>query len=195
MGTLSDLPPPWLKEEMEKDWHQQILQNWGLVEGSPGGTLEQRAAELHRRAEGEVKETRNPKYQTRALALDLLCASFPEGRPPPDSLVVLMRCILKLPKDHTVGGWMGALPIDDPRGSPTLSAMEMAAKIDSDYFHSEAVRGRDLMPVRRLSKVLKAQGYKTSPATLRKWREDDNYKQLAGLPPHEFEPPAGARRK
>jgi hypothetical protein len=73
--------------------------------------------------------------------------------------------------------------------------MEMAAKIDSDYFHSEAVGGRNLMPLKQLSKELKARGNKTSPATLREWRKNDDYKQFAGLPPFEFEPPPGARRK
>jgi hypothetical protein len=125
---------------------------------------------------------RKPSYTDRCRALDLMCASFPEGHPPPDALLELMRWVLRLPAGHTIGGWCAELdtalkPKKDLRGKPDFANQRKAADIAARYYETE----RKEMSAHRLAKAM---GH-TSTSTVREWMSQPAWRQLAGLPPHE----------
>src|SRR5260370_22837579 len=88
--------------ERKRNWHTWVTGNWSEVGGSQHSVQEtaDKLTASYIEQRGAV-----PRHVLRKLTLDLLCASFPKGYPPPAALVRLMKCALELPESHEVGSW------------------------------------------------------------------------------------------
>jgi hypothetical protein len=158
------------------NWHTWVTQFWSEVH-QPHGTVEEQTARLaaiYAEQRGKPLNRWRPKrHVLRKLALDLMCANFPEGRPPPEALVTLMRRALDLPEDHEVCSWPVAAGAWDDRGDPDHKARSAAMQIDLEYIENHAGQH---MPLRELQRRLKAElGRKLDRKSLRRWRKNEAY--------------------
>jgi len=176
--------PAWMDEDMEKNWHRYVRQFWPQIPGgSHFGTEEQAADKLCRHYEKSKKLARAnwpiKRHVLNALVLDLVCASFPEGHPPPESLVRVMKAALDLPADHDIGGWVFN-DARDGRGVVNLRAWSEAVNIDRAYYDEHQKE----MPLRELEREVDSRtGQRAYRTTLRRWRKLPRYRKEADLPP------------
>jgi hypothetical protein len=162
LGLVSELP-----EEKRRNWHRRITQWWMDVYSPPPGVND---------AEQLLKDRdRFKPHVFRALALDLMCESFPEGHPPPEPILKLMKAALDLPEDHELGGWAvhpwrsGNDVLPDGRGSPDRNAQDITYRIDCEYFQTHS--GRWLSYGKLAKQASSELGRKISTASLRAWRK------------------------
>jgi hypothetical protein len=181
MATQEDnAMPAELAALVAEDWHRRILQFYG---DGAGKSVARRLEDLLNQIEREqaAAPNRKSKYTTRAQALDLMCASFPAGHPPPEALVHLMRLLLGLPSDHGVGGWVIELgapgKVSDRRGAPKRDERMLAASIELKR------EGLEPMGTRAVARELGRQlGRRIEPRLIREWRKDTGYCEMADLP-------------
>jgi hypothetical protein len=176
-----------LEREIEHDWHTWVTQFWGSEVGGPRGTVEEQTAKLAAifgEQRGKPLGAWHPKrHVLRKLALDIMCANFPDGCPPSQALVTLMRRALDLPDDHDVGGWPMTAGTWDDRGDPDHEARSTAMELDWEYIEAHAGHH---MPLRELQRSVKKNlGREPDRKSLRKWREQNAYWLGLWHPPSE----------
>ena len=125
-----DVPLRWWAELHELQWPN---------EPPTRGTNKQRAEklietfDLQKDIAPGLKKVKD--HILRKLTLDLICASFPEGHPPPNELVSLLKRALGLPESHKVGGWLVTHGMRDYRaGGIDHEARQTAWQLNSDYY-------------------------------------------------------------
>jgi hypothetical protein len=151
-------------EDIRQNWHRRVTQFWGEVYNPPPGTD---------MAEQLLKDRDWLKpHVFRALALDFMCATFPEGSPPPDALVNVMKAALGLPEDHQPGGWMvhpWRNVSADGRGDPDREAQIACFFADIEYFKQQ----KKWMSHKELAHRVSREMQRTiSPWTVRAWRRE-----------------------
>jgi hypothetical protein len=164
------------ERKVRDNWHTWVTQFWSEVH-QPHGTVEEQTARLaaiYAEQKGKpLSAWHPPRHMLRKLALDLMCANFPEGHPPPDALVALMRRALDLPEEHVVGAWPLFAGTWDDRGDPDHEARSAAMQIDLEYIEEHAGHH---MPLRELHRRLRDKlGRETDRKTLRAWRKQGAY--------------------
>jgi hypothetical protein len=118
-------------------------------------------------------EWRVPRYVLRKLTLDLMCASFPEGHPPPAALVRLMKYALELPESHEVGSWPVIAGKHDDRGEPDHEMRTLAMHMDQHYLRAQGY----FMPLRELARRVEKELHRKPDRTrLRQWRREAGLK-------------------
>jgi hypothetical protein len=159
--------------EKQRNWHTWATQNWEKVDWSHHGPVEETAdklAAIYAEQRGKpLGEWRVPRHLLRKLTLDLVCASFPDGHPPPAELVRLMKHALELPESHEVGSWPFIAGRHDDRGEPDHEMRLLAMRIDQGYLMDHG----DFMPLRTLARrVEKELHRKLDRKVLRQWRRE-----------------------
>jgi hypothetical protein len=186
-----DAPSREVTELALKDWHRVVpLQFWMEVDGAPQlGSAAERAERLVSIL--KEKPCAFSDHILRALALDLMCASFPSDHAPPEALVSLMKRALGFSEKHEVGGWMlnhvdNDGRIKDRRGNPDVEAWMAATIIEREHIRAN---GKPISLRKLLKEVkLRLPGYSAnSTTTLRDWRREPDYQKLAELPEPEAE--------
>jgi hypothetical protein len=151
---------------MKRDAHLAATQLHGL-----GGTSKQQALRLTKlfaAQRGKPMGRWSPKrHVLRAMALDVMCASFPDNLPPSPELIDLMRVALGLPDGHRVGAEPESLK--DGRGKPDNAAREKAFAADRAYLRTHG----KLMPVAALAREVKKDRHSVS-----EWRASDDWAAL-----------------
>ena len=140
------------------------------------GTAEEMAAKLA--AVYDAQRSQPPsrwpikQHVLRKLTLDLVCASYPEGHPPPSAIVELLRRALDLPESHEVGTWPLIAGLRDDRGGTDHEMRAAAQLIDEEHL----VEHDEYMPVYRLAQLVEGKlGRKPDRKSLRKWRDEPDY--------------------
>lgn len=168
-------PPSWLEEYSKRNWHKSVTQFWAEVT-DPHGSVEEmaeRLATIYAEERGKaLNRWRVKRHVLRKLTLDVVCASFPAGTPPPDAIVQLLKRALDLPESHQIGAW----PVDagkwDDRGDPDHEARNTAMLLDWEYIEEH----NDYMPLRMLQKRVKDKlGREPDRKSLRSWRAKVDY--------------------
>jgi hypothetical protein len=158
---MTDEPENMMDRDHRLNWHRWVRQFW------PGyrGPVEQTAGRL------VADRSRIKPHVFRKMALDLMCASFPEDHPPPEALVKLMKCALDLPENHEVGGW-AVYGNHDDRGRVDHEARNAANLIDNLY----RIEHDEQMKLRELERRVTAQlGRSPDRKSLRDWRGARDY--------------------
>ena len=77
--------------EKKRNWHTWVTQYWDEVGWSHHGSVEDTAnalAAIYAEERNKpLSQWRERRHVLRKLTLDLMCAHFPEGHPPPAALV------------------------------------------------------------------------------------------------------------
>lgn len=176
--------PSYIIEEMNKNWHRAAREFWGIFPGAPKFCTDEQAADelrSHYEQSGKVTRATWPikRHVLNALVLDLICASFPEGHPPPESLLKVMKAALDLPADHDISSWV-LNDGRDGRGGVNKRAWYEAINLDRAYYEEHQKE----MPLRELEReVASRTGGGAYRSTLRKWRQLPRYREEAELPP------------
>ncbi|MCO5129063.1 MAG: hypothetical protein M9932_00685 [Xanthobacteraceae bacterium] len=157
---------------IHRDWHRYATQFFGEfgIPQSPDEAAKKLFSiflKWHKKPSGEW----NPKrHILRAMALDTMVASFPEGSPPSEKLIDMMKLALGLPDYHRVGSWLGDEGAADGRGKPDLSARRVAEDADKKYLREH---DGEWMPLAAFARQLgKPESYRR---TLRRWRARADY--------------------
>jgi hypothetical protein len=160
-------------QKRKRNWHIWATENWNKVGWSHNGSVDETAEKLTavyaEQDDKPLSEWRVPRHVLRKLALDLMCASFPERQPPPAALVQLMKHALELPESHEVGSWPLIAGTHDDRGSPDHEMRTMAMSMDEFYFKKHGA----FMPLRELARGLEIELHRKPDRTrLRQWRRE-----------------------
>jgi hypothetical protein len=167
---------PAVDKLLRAHWHKSVTGAWTWI-AAPRGTVEERTARLadiYAEQRGKpLGQWRPRRHVLRKLALDLMCANFPDGHPPPDALVTLMQRALDLPEKHVVGAWPLEAGTWDDRGDPDYEARVAAMELDLRYIEDNAGKH---MPLRELQRRLKGKlGREFDRKSLRQWRNEEEY--------------------
>jgi hypothetical protein len=178
-----DKMPAALSRELERNWHRSVMQFWAEVWPNLG-SVEERAARLaavYAAQRGKpLNSWKVKRHVLRKLALDLICASFPEGHPPPAALILLMKRALDLPESHEVGGWPIVAGTHDDRGDPDHEVRNTAMLIDWKYLEEHD----KWLPLRKLAKLVQETLHREPDRkSLRRWRCEKDYCGGLWLPP------------
>lgn len=165
----------WIEKDMELNWHTWVTQHWDEIT-NPIGSVEEKAkrlATIYAEQRGKpLNSWRVKRHVLRKLTLDLVCASFPDGNPPSETIIKLLKLALELPDTHEVGGWPVTAGIWDDRGEPDHEARNTAMLLDLEYIEVHD----DYMPLRTLQRGVKAKlGRVPDRKTLRRWRSSQVY--------------------
>jgi hypothetical protein len=132
-----------------------------------------------------------------ALALDLICASFPDSCYPPEAVVQLLVRVLGLPDNHKIGNWSSTDLDQRARGGRGRDneARARAHRIDFDFYVENKRRMTPPEYKREFRRVVKDErlGFTTSDSSLQRWRLESFNKHEGDedyLPPY---PPAPRR--
>ncbi len=143
-----ELPTP---AEMIPTIKEQVWQDWQNLRGdAPGGTIDERIAFLIARLTEQRNKPRGEwklrRHVILAMALDLMCVSFPDKHGPPPNLVELMRLALDLPANHRVGEWAVWSRGRTSQGDTDHRVRAMAKLFDAQYYreHKSLMRPSDL---------------------------------------------------
>jgi hypothetical protein len=157
--------------EKKRNWHTWVTQYWDEVGWSHHGSVEDTAnalAAIYAEERNKpLSQWRERRHVLRKLTLDLMCAHFPEGHPPPAALVRLMKYALELPESHEVGSWPVTAGRHDDRGDPDHEMRTLAKRIDQRYLGEYG----NFMGLRTLARLVEKQLHRKPDRTrLRQWR-------------------------